>query len=341
MRSLIAPFALTTALLGMVSCGGAEYDLVVYASHDQEHSEPIIKLFEERTGLRVQAHYDVEQNKTVGLVNRIIAEQAAPYADVFWNNEIGHTIRLKRLGLTQVSSSPATEQIPDFFRDSEGHWVGFAARARVFMYAPEQLAERGVELPTSIWDMLDPTVAAHGSMARPLTGTTLTHFAVLAQQLGKEPVLDWLRRAKESELALTNGNAMSMRRVCQGDFPWCLTDTDDAAAAIANGYAMEVVYPDQTDELPGALLIPNTVVMLKGARHVEPAQQFIDFLVSAEVEEILAASRARQIPLHPNATAPDGLKLPVKDFAVLEVDWEAAARTLEEIQGEFKTLFTE
>ena len=54
----------------------------------------------ERTGLKVRAQYDVEQNKTVGLVNRLIAEKDAPQCDVFWNNEIAHTIRLKRLGLT-------------------------------------------------------------------------------------------------------------------------------------------------------------------------------------------------------------------------------------------------
>ncbi|MAW59456.1 MAG: iron ABC transporter substrate-binding protein [Planctomycetes bacterium] len=340
MRASLVPLLALVAWT-LPACGGAEYDLVVYASHDQEHSEPIIKMFEERTGLKVRAQYDVEQNKTVGLVNRLIAEKDAPQCDVFWNNEIAHTIRLKRLGLTQPAESEATRAIPAEFRDAEGHWVGFAARARVLMVDPKQLEAAGTSLPPSIWEMTAAEYAKYGSMAQPLTGTTLTHFAVLSQQLGREQVLDWLRASRESGIALTNGNATSMKRVCQGDFPWCLTDTDDAAAAIANGYAMEVVYPDQTDAVQGTLLIPNTACMIAGSERMEAAQQFIDYLVSPEIEEYLANSRARQIPLHPEAKAPEGLQLPFRDFAVLAVDWEAAATELQEVEEEFQKIFTQ
>ena len=55
MRASLVPLLALVAWT-LPACGGAEYDLVVYASHDQEHSEPIIKMFEERTGLKVRAH---------------------------------------------------------------------------------------------------------------------------------------------------------------------------------------------------------------------------------------------------------------------------------------------
>ncbi|MCH2101397.1 MAG: extracellular solute-binding protein [Planctomycetes bacterium] len=342
MRATLAPLLLALAAWTIPACGGPEHDLVVYASHDQEHSEPIIQMFEELTGLTVHAQYDVEQNKTVGLVNRIRAEAGNPYADVFWNNEIAHTIRLKEAGLTQPAESEATRTMPEEFRDSEGHWVGFAARARVIMYSPELLAARGAKLPPNILDMSASAYAGHGGLARPLTGTTLTHFAVLSQKLGRERVLQWLHNSRETDLSYTNGNATVMRRVCQNDFPWCLTDTDDAAAAVANGYPMQVVYPNQTENLRGTLLIPNTVCMISGAKNPEAAQQFIDFLVSPEVEEYLAKSRSKQIPLNPKVTLnlpPEDLPLPYRDYEVLAVDWEATAAELDVVQDEFQKLF--
>lgn len=340
MRAWTSPLLLAAGL-SLASCGGSEYDLVVYASLDQEHSEPIIRMFEEETGLKVNAQYDVEQNKTVGLVNRLIAEKDAPIADVFWNNEIAHTIRLKRMGLTQPSESEVTRSIPADFRDPDGHWVGFAARARVLMFDPNLLAESGTELPPNIWSLIDAPYATNGGMAQPLTGTTLTHYAVLSQQLGREAVLEWLRNSKESGIHLTNGNATTMRQVCQGDYAWCMTDTDDAAAAVANGYPVEIVYADQTDELTGTLLIPNTLCMIQGAQNPEAAQQFIDFLVSPRIEEYLANSRSRQIPLHPESKAPEGLPLPYRDYQVLAVDWEAAATELEAVTPEFQKIFTQ
>ncbi len=334
------PSLAIAALLSLASCGGDEYDLVVYASLDKEHSEPILKLFEKKTGLRVHAQYDVEQNKTVGLVKRIIAEKDNPYADVFWNNETAHTIRLKKQGLTQPYSSPATEQIPANFRDPDHHWVGFAARARVIMSRQDMLDEAGVEVPKTIFQMIEQGYAPHGGMAAPLTGTTLTHFAVLSQQLGSEVVLKWLEDARDSGIAITNGNATAMRRVCQKDFAWCLTDTDDAAAAEANGFPVQISYPDQNDQIGGTLLIPNTICIISGARNKTNAEQFIDFLVSPEVEQLLAASRSRQIPLNPASVPPEGLPLPGKDYPVMTVDWEAAAEELDARQADFQRIFT-
>jgi iron(III) transport system substrate-binding protein len=340
MRLFRTPLFILVGFL-LSSCSGEDYDLVVYASLDKEHSEPILRLFEERTGLRVQAQYDVEQNKTVGLVKRIRAEKDNPYADLFWNNETAHTIRLQNLGLTQEYQSDATRAIPEQFRDPAGHWVGFAARARVILYRQDLLDAGQTGLPRTIEQMIEPQYANFGGMAAPLTGTTMTHFAVLSNQLGSEHILSWLERARHSGLAITSGNATAMRRVCQGDIAWCLTDTDDAAAAIDNGYPVQIFYPDQTDKITGTLVIPNTVCILKGARHLSAAKQFVDFLVSPEVEEILARSRSRQIPLNPASVAPEGLKIPGRDFVAMPVDWQQAATELEARAVDFQRIFTQ
>src|SRR4030042_940438 len=66
----------------MVSLSKQERKVVVYVSHDQDYSEPILKDFEQATGIKVEALYDTEATKTVGLVNRLIAEKNNPQADV-------------------------------------------------------------------------------------------------------------------------------------------------------------------------------------------------------------------------------------------------------------------
>ncbi len=68
--------------------------VVLYCSVDQEIAEPIIAEFERQTGIDVLPRFDTEASKTVGLVQRIRAEAASPIADVFWSNEVFHTIRV-------------------------------------------------------------------------------------------------------------------------------------------------------------------------------------------------------------------------------------------------------
>ena len=45
--------------------------VVVYVSHDQVFSEPIVKNFERDTGVKVRAIYDTEETKSTGAMNRL------------------------------------------------------------------------------------------------------------------------------------------------------------------------------------------------------------------------------------------------------------------------------
>ena len=107
----MSTFLISASALLLGACG-AEPDLVVYVAHDQVHSEPLIRRFERETGLSVRAEYDVEANKTIGLVNRIREERNRPRCDVFWNNEIAHTVSLAEDGLLAAYDSPSAAGIP-------------------------------------------------------------------------------------------------------------------------------------------------------------------------------------------------------------------------------------
>ena len=91
------------ALAVIAGCGsdrtGAASRVVVYSSLDREFSEPLLKEYAKETGVEVLTKFDVESTKTVGLTNLIITEAEQPRCDLFWNNEILNTLRLKEKGL--------------------------------------------------------------------------------------------------------------------------------------------------------------------------------------------------------------------------------------------------
>src|SRR5213075_777001 len=75
--------------------------VVIYTSQDQVYAEPILKEFERQSGIQVRALYDSEAVKTVGLVNRLIAERDRPQCDIFWNNEELRTRQLAEKGVVE------------------------------------------------------------------------------------------------------------------------------------------------------------------------------------------------------------------------------------------------
>src|SRR4051794_33417201 len=89
--------------------------VIVYTALDREFSEPVLKAYEQRTGVRVLPKFDVESTKTVGLTNLIIAEARHPRCDLFWNNEILNTLRLKQKGLLTPFRPKNADELPDTF----------------------------------------------------------------------------------------------------------------------------------------------------------------------------------------------------------------------------------
>jgi iron(III) transport system substrate-binding protein len=336
-----APF-LAALALGLASLAGCakEPDLVVYCALDQIFSEPLIQRFEQETGLDVRVEFDVEANKTVGLVRRLEEEAATrPRCDVFWNNEVAHTVGLAGQDLLASYDSPSAAGIPATFRDPEHRWTGFAARARVFIVNTELADPADVH---GMWDLVDPRWAGKVGMARPLTGTTMTHMTALFTVLGEEETRRFLARVKELSASgavnLTGGNAQVARLVSSGELAWGWTDTDDYNVAREKGLPVEAVYPDGGPDGIGTLLIPNTVAILAGAPHPDNARRFVDWVLRPEIEAELARSRSAQVPVRADVESPPGVKGP-GDFKVMQVDFQRVGEEIDARAVELRERF--
>lgn len=313
-------------LLAAASCGGERETLTLYCAHDRLFSEPILERFEARTGIEVEVVGDTEAAKTVGLVNRLIQLGARPEADVFWNNEILGTLRLARRGLLAPHAFAGAEDVPAVFRDPQGLWLGFGARARVLVYNTERLDAAAA--PRTLDELLEPRFAGEVALANPLFGTSATHAAALFATLGAERARAFYLALKANDCRVTAGNALACALVAAGEAAVGLTDSDDAMLAIRAGKPLAMVLPDQ--EGTGTLVIPNTVMRVRGGPHGERATLLLDYLASAEVEELLARGEAAQMPVRPGL-APPSAELDLARIRALAVDWAAAAQQADEV----------
>jgi iron(III) transport system substrate-binding protein len=303
-------------LLGACQARPAARTVVVYTSVDQVYSEPILKHFEETTGIRVLPVYDVEATKTTGLVNRLIAEKDRPQADLFWNCEFAQTLLLKDEGVLAPYRPPAAADLPVQYVDPEGYWTGLAGRARVLLVNTDLVSP--ADYPQSLDNLLSSTwPGGQIGLPYPMFGTSATHAAALYVAWGPERARDWFSQLKARGVRVVDGNSVVRDLVASGQLMLGLTDTDDACGALKKGAPVAIIFLDQAQDGLGTLIIPGTVALVAQAPHPREAQALLDFLASKEVEEELVASGWSHIPLRPTNTRPECIEAAqVKGMAV-------------------------
>lgn len=303
----------------------------MYTSVDQPQAEPILKAFEAKTGIRILPVYDVEAVKTVGLANRIIEERNRPRADVFWNGEILQTLRLDQEGLLEVYRPPSAAGLPISHLPAHGRWTGMGGRARIFLVDTRQVKPEAY--PGSLADLTRNAVPpGRRGLAMPLFGTTLTHAAALYTVWGPEKALAWFAELKHQGVRLLEGNASVRDAVARGELAFGITDTDDAEGALERGEAVAVCELDGE----GALVIPGSVALVKGAPHPVQGRALVDFLASPEAEAMLGKSGFFQVtPRQPGSSR----SLPTGRARSMDVDWEKVLEALPRTSEELRKIF--
>ncbi len=266
--------------------------LVVYCSHDAVYADGILHKFTEQTGIPLAVKYDTEATKSLGLVELLLSEKDHPRCDVFWNNQALGTMDLASKGVLEPYRGPSYGRIPAAFKDPDGLWAGFGARLRLYIVNTDAMQAT----PEAVEKALSGDLS-RVAVAKPLFGTTLTHYSVLWRLWGPDKLKGWHADRRKRGVQEVAGNAQVKNLVAEGvcDLGW--TDTDDYFEALDAGKHVAAL-PVRVDG-GKTICVPNTVAIIKGARHRAEAQKLVDYLLSEQTEVALANSEARQVPVGP------------------------------------------
>ena len=301
---MLKPLTMGTALtLALATCfadreattAGAADPVVVYTALDREFSEPILDAYAKRTGVRVLPKFDVESTKTVGLTNLIIAEAARPRCDLFWNNEILNTLRLKEKGLLAPFHPPHAGDLPETVPGQGRDLVRLRgpgphpdrqheARRRG---RPAQGDQRPARPEVEGEDRHRQAALRHDGHARRLPVRRLGR----REGQGLLPGPEGQRRAGPlGQQAGGHGRRLGADRLRPDRHR--RRDGRDRRRAARWRSSIPTASPDEL----GTLFIPNTLAIIKGAPHRKAAEALADYLLSPEVEAALATGPERPDP---------------------------------------------
>ncbi len=205
---------------------------------------------------------------------------------------------LEPRGLLAGYLGPGWRRQPLAFKDAAGRWAGFAARLRVIIVNTTRLQPDQDAVRRRLAGELSRV-----AIAKPLYGTTLTHYSTLWAILGPERLMAWHSDCRARGIREVDGNGMVKELVASGACAFGFSDTDDYFEAVDDKKAVAMLPVRLGDVIPGAgdgtILIPNTVAIMQGAAHRAAAEALVDFLLSADAE--LRCSPARPPARSPRA----------------------------------------
>src|SRR5262249_29243462 len=227
--------------------------------------------------------------------------------------------------------------IPARYQDAKGRWAGFAARIRVLLYNTDKV--KTSDAPRSIVDLAKPRWKGRFAFANPHFGTMSFHAAALFVKWSDAKATEFLRQLHDNGAVVAAGNSDVKDRVSDGRVDVGLMDEDDAVVAVREKKPVAIAILDQDGiDALGTPLMPNVALLIQGAPRAEQGQHFIDFLVSSDVEKMLAASDAAQLPLHPDVAGPSLLPA-LTQIRVMGGDYQEVARRLPAMDAAVRAIF--
>ena len=287
--------------------------LVVYTSHKEEVWWPIVKEFEERTGIWV----DVVYGATSELLERLSQEEKAPRADVMFGGG-AESLETYRECFTPYACTGA-DPVPARFRSPNDLWTPFSALPVVLVYNTK-LVEPGQVARWS--DLLDPALKGQIAFTDPaVSGSSFTGLLTMLYALGGERD-DAIRRfAGNLGGVELDDSGEVLSAVARGDFLVGVTLEESALKRMAEGLDIAMVYPED-----GTSCVPDGSALVRGAPHPDNARLFLDFTVSREVQELLVSQfRRRSVrdDVEPLADLPALDQIPLADY---DIDRAASER---------------
>jgi iron(III) transport system substrate-binding protein len=277
----------------------AAQSLVVYSSVDEENANRILSAFTEATGIQVQMVF----LSSGPALSRIEAEAARPQADVWFGAPSENHIDAKSRGLTQPYVSPHADALIGEFKDAEGYWHAIYTNPLAFGVRADVLAERGLEVPRSWADLLNPGYEGLIQMPSPqASGTARAVVFTLIEIMGEDEAFAYMADLNANVQTYTQSGTAPSGALGLGETVIALQFSPGFLKLVDEGFPVEVVFPSE-----GVGYEVASMSILEGATNLEEAKALVDWMTSVEGQTALAAEKTYFLPIRGDVSAGEGI----------------------------------
>ena len=294
--------------------------LVIYNCNAEDWTAPVIKEFQEETGIAVT----VVAGGTGELAARVKKEKAQPGGDVLWGGAGSMYVSLR--DYLEPYDSKEQASLMDAFRVQGNAYYNYVADPYVISYNTNRVGT--TEAPSGWQDLLNLRWQGQIALADPAkSGATYGALWSIWENTGKNArVIDRLIRNLDHKII--SNPAAQIKALSDGGYDLTVTREALVLKYLQSGAPVRVVYPRE-----GTCISTEGIGVLKGCRQPENARRFVDFILSRKVQGILPGYYRRSVRQDVAAGAD---MLPLAKFAYRTLDFEQAQADKEKLLQQWR-----
>ena len=320
-RVLLLALGAAVALSGCQKDKGVQ-ELNVYAIIHDDEARALTDLFTQKTGIPV-----AYLRATTGeMVSRVIAEQDDPQADVLLGGASSYHIQAAEAGALYAYRSPFAKNVPDYAAAPDGAWTGFCVLTLGIGVNEARFAQKfpGVAIPRTWEDLLNPAFKGEIVMTDPAASSTSYLFVQgQLQRLGWDAGWDYLLTLAQSVGQFPDSGSAPPKLIGTGEYAIGIAYLHALTKYRALGFDIRLVAP------PQSVGDVDCVAILRNAKHLDAAKQFVDFILSVEAQELMS-SLDFTTPVNPEAHGVEG-SVPIADIDVIDYDTKQASEQRKDV----------
>jgi len=265
--------------------------LVVYSGRNRPDLTPVYRLFERLTDTAVT----VEKVYHLGAAQRVVDERNEPCADLLLTNSQLALELVRDSGVFAPYEAPVAREYPDWLRAPDYTWLSFTAWPRVAM-----VNRRHTSQPTRLEDFASPGYRDRIACASLVEMTTVAQFAALRVAKGTEYTEALIDRLVANGLRIYKSNLDTREALAREDLMAALANASNVHVFYLEGNPVGEAWLDQEDGGMGTHVEAHTVAVLRGCKHPGSARDFVNFLLTPEIQSMLARLYG-ETPINPHA----------------------------------------
>ncbi len=301
-KCLVLALAFAVALsLVLPAVAAAGEKIIVYTSMKESLIGGI------RAGF-IKKHPEVAMDYQSAGAGKLMAKIAAEresgkiLADVIWTSEVPDFFKMRAEGiLEKYQPKEIASLLNPFGSDYDASFT--AARLGTLGIAYNS---KRIKNPPASWaDLTKKEFNDAFGIANPaLSGTSYMSVALLVKQFGWE----YFEELRKNRARIGKGSGEVIDDTASGELYGCLAVDYITNDKISKGAPLALAYP------PEMLVVPSPVAIFKGTQNLSGAQKFVDYLLSAEAQALIAAEGT--LPVRADVQVPAKFNLPKATDAI-------------------------